>query len=700
MNRHFLYYRAGVVYAKVRLEAESCFIRLLNPENMTFGAEQPYTGMQAPLDPDIDRRFDDAIRTVIAGVIPEGYNLAEEGCHVVCGKQMTIQRHIEKLDKYPLDLVLADGQIIASYDNERHYLGILVEEGFEALTPLANLEKGPISKAEYGFSFMGTEMVEMRDGIHLATDVYLPTPRKPGQKFPTVLIRTCYNKFSAAYFFSFAHYGYAIVSQDTRGRELSEGEWQPIINERDDGDDTLNWIAQQEWSDGSVGMIGPSYLSIVQWQVAASGNKHLKAMISMVTGGVPMFDFPHRAGVLSPGTMAWTYSMRNRHFDPNSMERDDWDDLLKLRPVGQIPQKGLGEPIEHWDEWMKHEYYDGYWHKGNFLMEQHKIDYPVLYVTGWYDDVGPGSMQAWDMMKRNGRANQHLVCGAWKHKMNVSRDIHGNYYGADSVRYDMFWRYLRWYDHFLKGIENGVENEPPVLYFTIGENKWHEASQWPPAERADTELYLSSGGNAATSSGDGKASFEMSLTQGTDHFTYDPLDPAPFLIDVSENECLVPENYRDVECRKDVLVYTSEPLKEAVTIAGEPTAILYASSSARDTDWVVRLTDVDPEGNSIRMSDGIIRARFRKSFIEPKLLIPGEVVRYEIPMTWISNRFEVGHRIRVEITSGADNSVFPNSNTGAPIADDDQFVLAEQTIYSGGRLSSCIVLPVIPETGK
>ena len=155
------------------------------------------------------------------------------------------------------------------------------------------------------------------------------------------------------------------------------------------------------------------------------------------------------------------------------------------------------------------------------------------------------------------------------------------------------------------------------------------------------------------------------------------------------------ENYKDVELRDDVLAYTTEPLKEAVTIAGEPVAILYAASSAKDTDWVVRITDLDQAGNSIRMCDGIVRAKFRKSFIEPKLLLPGEIVRYEIPMTWISNRFEVGHRIRVEVASGADNSIFCNTNTGLPIVDDVDKVVAEQTVYSGGDHCSRVILPII-----
>ena len=696
MKRQFLYYRAGVLIAKLSICDGEILCAPRDLQSLQFSEEVPYFWPMAPFDPELDGRFPDALACVRSNAVPEGTQLADSEDAVHQGRRYRLERFVQTAGKFPLDIIRCEGKIVACIDNERNYLGLLVEDGWEFATPLAQMTEDPLlSRPEYGIEFVGTEMVPMRDGVRLATDIYLPAQRAEGQTFPTVLIRTCYNKQNTKQFFSFVHYGYAVVAQDTRGREMSEGVWQPIINERDDGDDTLNWIADQPWSDGSVGMIGASYLAIVQWQAAASGNRHLKALISMVTGGVPLFDFPHRSGVLSPGTIAWTVSMRAKNFRPEDMDRADWDTVLKGRPIRDIPRLGLGEDIPFWDEWMEHATYDGYWHKANFLVNQHKIDVPAMYVTGWYDDVGPGSMQVWDMNKRNQRANQKLICGAWNHKMNSSRDIHNNNYGPDAIRYDMGYRYLRWYDHFLKGIDNHVEEEAPVEYYTIGENRWHTASAWPPREACHTALYLSSGGNANTSSGDGRLAFSPQAACGEDHYRYDPMDPAPFLIDISENECLVPENYREVERREDVLVYTSAPLEEDLTIAGEPTAVIYASSSAKDTDWVVRVTELDEAGNSVRLCDGIVRARFRKSFIEPSLLLPGEIVRYEIPMTWISNRFAAGHCIRVEITSGADNSIFPNSNTGNPIYEDMETIIAQQTIYHGGPYNSRIILPVM-----
>ena len=696
MTRYFSYYRAGILLARLSIDGQKIFCAPRDLESLCFSGEVPYVWPMAPLDPELDSRFPDALACVGSGAVPEGYQLAAAEHRYHQGRSHMIHRLVQPAGKCPLDIILGDGQVVACIDNERNYLGLLVEDGWEFATPLAQMLEDPLlSRPAYGLDFAGMEMVAMRDGVKLATDVYLPTRRADGQTFPTVLIRTCYNKQNVKQFLSFVHYGYAVVAQDTRGRELSEGDWQPIVNERDDGDDTLNWIARQPWSDGQVGMIGASYLAIVQWQAAASGNPHLKALISMVTGGVPLFDFPHRSGVLSPGTIAWIVSMRTRNFHPEDMDRPDWDRVLKVRPIREIPRLGLGEDIPFWNEWMEHDAYDGYWQKANLLAQQHKIDVPALYLSGWYDDVGPGSMQIWDMNHRNQRDHQKLICGAWNHKMNSSRDIHRNNYGSDAIRYDLFYRYLRWYDHFLKGIDNRVEDEAPVEYYTIGENRWHTASAWPPREACQTALYLDSAGNANTSGGDGTLTFAPPDVPGEDHYCYDPVDPAPFLMDISENECLVPENYREVERRPDVLVYTSALLKEALTIAGEPSAVLYASSSAKDTDWVVRVTEVDEAGNSIRLCDGIVRARFRKSLIEPSLLLPDEIVRYEIPMTWISNRFAAGHCIRVEITSGADNSVFPNSNTGRPIYDDTETVVARQTIYHGGPRNSRIILPVI-----
>ena len=689
----YLYFRAGVLLGKFWIDGTvTCSKR--DEKTMTWEARQQFNNHNNPFHPVLDLRLVEAVERIAQKNIcfEQDYQFAE----TVCSSSHEGQLWVQIRGDNPLDIILFEGRIVATIDNERHYVGVLVEKGYEDLTPQRDFDHSPIlSKPKYGIEFAGTHLVEMTDGIRLSTDVYLPVGDTLPKKLPVILIRTCYGKQNVTQFRAFVHYGYAMVIQDTRGRDQSQGEFRPMVNEMDDGKDTLDWLAQQVWCDGNVGMIGPSYLSIVQWAAAASGHPNLKAMISQVTGGVPIIDFPHRMGMLCSGTLAWAVSMMQHTHKPDQMERMDWSEIVKIRPINEIPKRLTGKESLFWQEWCEHEYYDSYWDRCNWLKYQHKINIPTLYVSGWYDDVGQGTMQAWDMNKRNRREHQKMITGAWRHKMNISREIHSINFGPDSVRYDMFYVYLKWYDKHLKGMENGIDKEPSVEYYVMGENRWRKSSEWPPEDSVNTAMYLHSGGRANTSKGDGVMSFHKPHVNESDGYCFDPQNATPFLLNLNENETLVPENYRDVEMREDVLVYSSCLLENDLCIAGEPKAIIYASSDVVDTDWLVRLTDVDVNGNSIRMSDGMVRARFRKSYVEPTLLLPGEIVRYDIPMSWVANTFKKNHRIRIEITSGAENSVFPNPNTGAMTLMDTDSKVAYQRIYSGDEYPSCIVLPII-----
>ena len=236
MTRYFSYYRAGILLARLSIDGQKIFCAPRDLESLCFSGEVPYVWPMAPLDPELDSRFPDALACVGSGAVPEGYQLAAAEHRYHQGRSHMIHRLVQPAGKCPLDIILGDGQVVACIDNERNYLGLLVEDGWEFATPLAQMLEDPLlSRPAYGLDFAGMEMVAMRDGVKLATDVYLPARRADGQTFPTVLIRTCYNKQNVKQFLSFVHYGYAVVAQDTRGRELSEGDWQPIINERDDG---------------------------------------------------------------------------------------------------------------------------------------------------------------------------------------------------------------------------------------------------------------------------------------------------------------------------------------------------------------------------------------------------------------------------------------------------------------------------------
>lgn len=598
--------------------------------------------------------------------------------------------------KFPLDIIVEKNEVIGFVYTKRDGCTIMVKPGYEALTPLREWKDPILSDACHCIKHVGKHMVKMRDGINLATEVWLPAGLPADAKIPTILVRTPYGRYRLGEIeLRFVHRGYALVSQDTRGREDSEGKWIPMIHEMDDGDDTLNWIAAQPWSDGKVGMIGGSYGGFVQWAAAASGNPHLKAIVSLVTAGSPFVDIPRKGGAVVSGMLAWAFMMAGKTINTDAMVRDDWDKVLKIRPIKDIPEKTLGNTIEFWGEWMKHPDYDEFWEKSDWTLHGDRIDVPALVISGWYDDDGMGTTEAWELNQNNCRDNQRLILGPWYHQANSTRDIHNVPFGDNAIRYDLDLLYLRWFDRFLKEMDNGVEGEARVQYYMVGSNEWMETDNWPPKEAEYADLYLHSNGNAASGTDNGTLDTKTPDKEPADIYRFDPEDSAPYLIDVSENEFSVPENYKDVENRSDVLVYTSEPLADDLAIAGNILAVLYAASSARDTDWVVRLTDVDEEGNSIRLSDGMLRARFRNSFKKPELLTLEKVEKYQIKMTKIANVFKKGHRIRIQVTSGAKNLAFPNHNTGSDPALDTEFVTAEQTVYHDTMFPSHIKLPVL-----
>lgn len=598
--------------------------------------------------------------------------------------------------KQPIDIIVDHNRIIAFLLHEGVDSAYLVEKGYEPLTPLSEWNDSLLSPVSYDIEHLGKLDVVMRDGVKLATEVWIPKNLKKGEKIPTVLLRTPYGRMSYGLNkLRFVQRGFAVISQDVRGREDSEGEWLPMFHEINDGDDTLNWIAEQSWSNGNVGMIGSSYGGFVQWAAAASGNPHLKAIISIVTAGSPFGDLPRKDGLYSSGLMAWIFMMAKQKTDRKALQRDDWDEVLKIRPIKDIPKQALGFEIPFWNKWMRHPNYDGFWASFDWTRMGKNINVPALYISGWYDDDGNGTTEAWELNQKHKRENQRLILGPWPHQSNASREIHNVHFGLNAIRYDLDILCQRWYDRFLKGIENGVEIEDAVNYYLVGANEWKKAESWPPENVTYTHFYLNSHGNARTSLGDGILSSVPPTVDTSDHYIFDPNNPAPYLIDVSENECSVPENYRDVEKRNDVLVYTSEPLKEEVEIAGDIYAVIYAATSAKDTDWLVRLTDVDEHGNSIRLSDGIIRSRYRNSYEQPELLVPHQIEKYEIKMSKISNLFKIGHRIRIAITSGAKNASFPNHNTGNDPATDTETIIAQQTIFHQAKSPSYVRLPIV-----
>jgi hypothetical protein len=576
----------------------------------------------------------------------------------------------------PIDIITKDQEVIGFVSVDRMTCTVLVKAGKEADTPLSIYEELP--KESFAVEDRGDFLVSMRDGIRLSTKVLTP---KGKEKSPVILIRTPYGKENYIQsHLAFVQRGYAVVIQDTRGREASEGEWIPCFYETDDGDDALNWIGESEFCDGNIGMIGASYGGYVQWAAASSGNPYLKAMVSIVTSGSPFVDLPYRGGCMLSGILAWAFAMSGRKIDPDLMQRDDWDELLKVKPISKIVETGLGKDVEFWKLWCENDKNNDFWEGQNWYQKKEQFrDLPTFVLSGWYDDDNMGTTEAIDLINECDFSNYRILLGPWLHKSNSTRDINGVSLGKDAIRYDLDFNYLQWFEEHLKQIPSNRKNG--VEYYSMGEQKWKSSDVWPPKGK-EKSLYFKTDLNA-----------EGAFTD----FVYDPSDPAPHIIDLSTNEASPPGDYQEIEKRADVITFTSDRFDKTVTIAGDLVADFYASSDCADTDWVVRVTDVYPDGRSIKIAENVLRAKFRNGFEKEELLEENRVYNYRIRLSKIANQFQKDHRIRVMITSSASGFIFSNTNTGNNPSLDTTYRVAQQRIYHDEKYRSRIILPIVED---
>ena len=598
--------------------------------------------------------------------------------------------YVQRIVKFPGDLYAEGDSVYAIVTTYRDQCAVLVKEGFEEKTILSKwMEKYPGKLMNVKAPF--TCMVKMRDGVTLATDVFLPE-NAPSVRVPAVLIRTPYGKTvgSAAYF-KFVQRGYAVVIQDVRGREDSEGEWLPNYYEVEDGDDTLNWIAAQEWSDGKVAMTGGSYLGYVQWAAAASGNPHLKAMLSSVCAGSAFIDLPRRGGCFSSGSMAWSFMVSGQRSCHELMERDDWDEILDIRPLVDIAPKALGYQIPFMEKWLAHRDYDDFWRMSNWKERNTGNRVPAVIMSGWFDDNGMGTTEALDLYEDY--TEKKVILGPWIHSGNAHYDIHGLELGDNALRYDMDLICLDWIEHYLKGVDNGIENTPKTEYYTMGDNEWKTAENWPVPGTVKKNFYFAGEGENVAVDNKGGLLENAQAAEQTDTYRYDPDFPSTHIIDMSENEIEVPENYTEEEKRKDVLCYSTGVLDKEITVTGDATAKIYISCDCEDTDLMVRITDVDENGRSMKLADGILSVRYRNGIDHAEFMEPGKVYLAEIRTTKLSHTFKKGHQLRVTITSSAKNFIFPNSNTRDGY-DSVEKKIANVSIHRGGEHASCIILPI------
>jgi putative CocE/NonD family hydrolase len=533
--------------------------------------------------------------------------------------------------------------------------------------------------------------VRMRDGVKLSTNIFLPAA---AGRYSTILVRTPYGKGRDLLpnWRAFVDNGYAFVTQDVRGRYLSEGLFDPLRQEPADGDDTLNWIGTQPWSDGKVGMIGGSYLGIVQWKVATLNNPYLKAISPVVSGYDDYRDrFYSTGGAMKLGNrLLWmSDNMRAPGF-----RKPHFQAFTQALPLRSADRAATGQTIRMFQNALEHPAYDDFWKSISTREKLDSIRIPVLSVSGWYDNFVQSDLEAFSYLKKN-RREASAVIGPWPHNMSIP--FEGVQYGPDASapvrRYQ-----LDWFDYWLKG--NRSKRLPaPLQIFVMGKNGWRDEKEWPLKRAVPTPYYLSSRQGANSIDGDGMLATRPGRREGSDTFVYDPRKPVPTH---GGAVCCNPKVFpwgpldqRVVEQRDDVLVYTSEELKKDVEATGPVRVELWVSTTAPDTDFTAKLVDVFPNGEARLLTDGILRLRYRASLEKPVPAKPGETYMVSIDAGVTSNVFQAGHRIRLEVSSSNFPRFDRNPNTGRPVADETELRVATQRVFHGAQRRSRVVLLVV-----
>ncbi|MGD9995540.1 MAG: CocE/NonD family hydrolase [Ilumatobacteraceae bacterium] len=542
--------------------------------------------------------------------------------------------------------------------------------------------------------------VPMRDGTILRADVYRPA----GGPAPTLLERTPYSKdqLVGTIFvmnpMRAAKAGYSVVVQDVRGRFKSDGEFYPFVNEADDGYDTIEWAASQPWSTGKVGMFGSSYMAAAQWQAAKARPPHLTTIAPFQASADYRDGRSYRGGAFELGSLLsialYALASGNLARVAPAERRELWDELRgALDDIGGSSRRAMHDrfadtripdAIPYFFDWMDHDGPDEYWDRIDVTSHYEQIDLPVLHVSCWFDQFLVGTLRNFVGMREraateHARANQHLFIGPWGHYAPRTALLGTARIGdldlGVAAATDLDALLVNWFDRWLK--DDGGTGRPiaPVRYFVTGSNTWHNGDTWPPAATTH-DLYLRAGGRLTS---DAPAAGEQ-----PDTFVHDPDDPVPtaggahLVLESSFPQGAVDQ--RDVEARDDVLVYTGDPLEQALDVVGRVTARLAVGSSATSADFDVTVSDVHPDGRSLKICDGIQRVEA----VEGTTWV-------EVALGEIGHRFLEGHRIRVRVASSNFPRYDVNPGTGRRWGDGPAEE-ATQTIWHDADHASCVTL--------
>ncbi|MBM3789101.1 MAG: CocE/NonD family hydrolase [Acidobacteria bacterium] len=593
-------------------------------------------------------------------------------------------------------------------------------------------------------------LVPMRDGKRMAADVY--RPKDTSKKHPAIFVRTPYNfnfwdvRLGAPRDMSAqveaVKRGYAYVEMNERGHFFSEGNYDILGPPLTDGDDAISWMASQSWSNGKVGTIGCS--STAEWQmaVAALGNPAYAAMIPMGFGaGVGRVGQYYeqgnwyRGGAVQMLFITWLYGQQNQvrpMFPPDTSREDlirasrlfdlapqmppvDWSKALRHLPVMDIIKAVDGPrgifadpmPVDTGGAMIRRTPNDPAWYRGGLWHDDMSIQVPGFWFMSWYDvSVGP-NLAAYNHVRRTAKpeigAQQYAVIAPTLHcayrRATESTVVGERNVGDARLDYDALT--YAWFDRFLKAESGRVfETMPRVRYYTMGMNRWQSSDTWPPEGAQPMTLFLSSGGNANTLSGDGVLSASPPAEDRADRIAYDPMDPVP---SYGGNVCCTGNavaggafDQRDIETRPDVLVYSTEPLREGIEVSGPIEVTLYVSSDARDTDFTVKLVDVYPDGPAYNLDETIQRLRYREGYDNPLAWMePGKVYKVALQPMTTSNYFAAGHRIRIEVSSSNFPRFDRNMNTGGRNYDEVRGVVARNAVHHSTQYPSQVTLTVV-----
>lgn len=641
------------------------------------------------------------------------------------------------LNRFDLTLVGIDVQIWADQQHKILLMNVpaqhaaYVREGFDDLLQVS-IEDPLLSKPQYEVE-KKTVMIPMRDGVRLSTDLYFPqvegeaSAAAAASKFPVILVRTPYmkemNELTGNYF---GKRGYVVAIQDCRGRFASEGTWEPFIHEPKDGYDTIEWLGTREWASGKVGMIGASYVGWVQLWAASEKPPHLTTIIPNVAPPDPFYNIPYEYGsFFILGAIWWAEILEKEATGDLSgqamaqINERKYEKILQSLPVIDLDEKILGKKNPYWRKWIEHNTNDQYWQQANFIEKLKTLDIPVFLQSGWFDGDGIGSKLNYMALMQSKNKYIKLILGPWGHTDQSYSQVGDFNFGKEAAP-DLQTMYLRWFDYWLKGIDNKIVEEPLVEYFVMFSNQWVRGDTYPVPEATEfTKFYLSSTEGANTSRGDGVLVTEAREDgREFDQYVYDPGDPTPWpeyyykseeeieqekdkTIDLEEYRKKIEAFHNDVtDVRKDILVYQTPVLEEEVSVAGPLSAVLYAATDAPDTDWFITMMDVDEEGKIFHLVRGTIRARFRNSMKKPEMLEKGKIYKYEIDMWQTGITFQKGHMIRIEVSSALFPMFSRNLNTGGHNEMETEYRKAVQKIYHSPDYPSHILLPVVKVEGK